>query len=159
MLCVLGPAIKPRRFANRAELVVIRPEGYELSPISWPMGLAPSVGHQPDPRVYVKMPRPFEGDNPRVGGSGGRRNVQAAFYELLCSFFPSGWRATLERKMVAFPLVLVASDFFVSAQFKGITPIVKKLVIGGATAIIKTWDNAWATSTRMHEADVLPCIF
>ena len=29
----------------------------------------------------------------------------------------------------------------------------------GATAIVKAWENAWTTSSRMHEAVVLPRVF
>ena len=28
-----------------------------------------------------------------------------------------------------------------------------------ATSIVKTWANAWTTSARMHETEVLPCLF
>ena len=28
-----------------------------------------------------------------------------------------------------------------------------------ATCVVKTWANAWATSHRMHEEIVLPCLF
>ena len=37
--------------------------------------------------------------------------------------------------------------------------MLKKLGIRGATAVIKTWANAWTTSTRMHESKSLKCIF
>ena len=72
---------------------------------------------------------------------------------------PSSWESTIERKMVSFPCVIVQQGFFWSDNFKSIIPLVKKLGMRGASAIIKTWANAWATSSRMHEADVLPCIF
>ena len=37
--------------------------------------------------------------------------------------------------------------------------MLKKLGIKTATASIKTWANAWTTSTRIHESQCLRCIF
>ena len=91
--------------------------------------------------------------------SGGRKNIQAAFYKLLCTFYPSNWAGTLERKVAAFSCVEVPPRFFRSSEFDSVIPIVKSIGVRGATSIVKTWANAWTTSSRMHEAAVLPCIF
>ena len=92
-------------------------------------------------------------------GAGGRKSIQASFYKLLCSFLPSNWNDTLERKVSALSCVEVPSGFFSSGASQNIFPIVKRLGVRKSTAVIKTWANAWTTSSRMHEAAVLPCIF
>ena len=35
----------------------------------------------------------------------------------------------------------------------------KNLGMRGATAVVKTWANAWTTTSRMHESKILTCIF
>jgi len=92
-------------------------------------------------------------------GGRGRRSVQAAFYTLLRTFYPSDWGNTLTRKINVFSCVRLDDGFFVSAAFQGIIPVVRKIGMRGACAIIKTWSNAWTTSSRMHEAETLPCVF
>ena len=62
----------------------------------------------------------------------GRRSVQAAFYKLLCTFYPSDWENTLTRKLNVFPCVLLSEGFFASSAFQDIIPIVRKLGTRGA---------------------------
>ena len=37
--------------------------------------------------------------------------------------------------------------------------LLKRLGVRGSTAVVKTWANAWTTSSRMHETNTLKCIF
>jgi len=44
-------------------------------------------------------------------------------------------------------------------DFEAVKVFFSDLSFAWATAILKTWANAWTTSTRMHEDTVLPCLF
>ena len=51
------------------------------------------------------------------------------------------------------------SHVFLGLANSRVPPFVKKLGMAWASAIIKSWVNAWTTSSRMHEDEILPCIF
>jgi hypothetical protein len=94
----------------------------------------------------------------RGEGLKGRQSLQNAFYTLLQSLTPPSWCQTLERKLETFDCldseVILSNDSLASAASR-----LKKLGPRIAMCVIKTWANAWTTSTRMHEAYELPCIF
>ena len=93
-----------------------------------------------------------------------RKSTQAAFYELLQSFSNSDWDSTLRRKVafISFPEGAPSplNDWhFASDLQEQLFSMLRKLGVRGAMAVVKSWANAWTTSTRMHEPKRLTCIF
>ncbi len=72
------------------------------------------------------------------------------------ALYPDSVHLLLGRRLpVIAPGIFVADvDFDAIKQF-----IVTSLSPAWATAVMKTWANAWTTSTRMHEPCILPCLF
>ena len=104
------------------------------------------------------------------GGRPSRKSTQAAFYDLLQSFSQCDWNITLKRKLAFISeSVSDASSSDVPSPLHGwcfsgslesqVCGLVKNLGVRGSIAVIKTWANAWTTSSRMHESKVLQCIF
>ena len=69
--------------------------------------------------------------------------------------FPDSIPNLIERRFKALqPEVMYGSiDFSTLKEFSG------KLSMAWATSILKTWANAWTTSSRMHETVVRDCLF
>ena len=93
-----------------------------------------------------------------AGEEPSRKSVQAKFYNLLQSFRGSVWADTLNRKL---PLWLPGGidDWVLSPALEEcLCKLLKKAGTRVAVSVIKSWANAWTTSSRMDEDEVLPCI-
>ena len=69
------------------------------------------------------------------------------------------WESTLSRKLDSFDCL---DDFDVIVDDKRISTLAQVTSNLGprvAAAAIKSWANAWTTSSRMHDPIPLPCIF
>ena len=81
------------------------------------------------------------------------------FYDLLQSFSVHDWGGTLVRKN-GFLKSDPCCDWVLSPPLdNSLCVLLKQLGVRCTTAVIKSWANAWTTSTRMHESERLSCIF
>ncbi len=100
----------------------------------------------------------------RAHGSG-RKSHQKTFFDFLLTLTPANWVNTIHHKLQVFTSpqisVPVSQESGVSneEQFCTLCKTCKSLGVRTTMAAIKTWSNAWTTTTRMHEAIELPCIF
>jgi len=92
-----------------------------------------------------------------AGRKGG--NQQSALYSHLSSLTPPDWLATLECKLDAFDCLDEVDYTLTSDAVSKLCAALCKLGARVSMAVVKSWANAWTTSTRMHEPQLLPCIF
>ena len=64
---------------------------------------------------------------------------------------------TIKKRLSA----LAASELFHidAINFRKVQGLLDKLPFPMAILTMKSWTNAWTTSSRMHEAELLPCLF
>ena len=85
--------------------------------------------------------------------------MQASFYDLFQSFCSCNWKATLTRK-VDFVKCDPHEDWVYTDELDSmLIGLLKKVGIRSATAVIKSWSNTWASSSRLHEDRRLSCVF
>ena len=102
----------------------------------------------------------------KAGAHGsGRKSHQQTFFDFLLTPTPANWVNTIHHKLQVFtsPQISVPvsqeSGVLNEEQFCILCKTCKSLGVRTTMAAIKTWSNAWTTTTRMHEAIELPCIF
>ena len=62
--------------------------------------------------------------------------------------------------LLARRLPVLVPDFYVhNIDLLALQTILRSLPVAWATTMIKTWANAWTTSTRMHEQPARRCVF
>ena len=88
-----------------------------------------------------------------------RKGAQAFFYALLAELTPCDWHATLKRKL-GFLVADPHDGWSLTCDTESkLRLFLKQLGVRAATAVIKTWSNTWATSSRLHEEKRLKCFF
>ena len=92
-------------------------------------------------------------------GLTGRKSQQSVFYSHLQTLTPPDWFVTLERKLDSFVCLDEVEYTLTSDAVSVICPALSKLGARVSVAVVKSWANAWTTTTRMHEPLLLPCIF
>jgi len=92
-------------------------------------------------------------------GLSGRKSQQSVFYSHLQTLTPPDWFATLERKLDSFDCLDEVEYTLTSDGVSAICAALSKLGARVSMAVVKSWANAWTTTTRMHEPLLLPCIF
>jgi hypothetical protein len=99
------------------------------------------------------------GNDPQNQGTS-RRGRQGTFYDLFQTFCKSDWKDTLDRKL-RFVGPILPVDWTLSPSIDNSVAVAcKKAGIRIATAAVKTWANAWCTSSRLHESEVcMRCLF
>ena len=81
--------------------------------------------------------------------------IQKKLYNILIDKIPNGWNSLISRRLSDFGVEsdLMHNSFeFFRVKLKRIQPHLRM-------SFIKTLTNGWHTSSRMHEATCLPCIF
>ena len=93
--------------------------------------------------------------------SSNRKSRQAAFYDHLQSLsnFRCDWTKVLTKKLSFCETLLPLGWSLDEMLVDRVAVCLNKLGIRTATALIKTWSNTWATSSRMHEDRRMSCIF
>jgi len=94
----------------------------------------------------------------------GRKSHQKVFYDLLQGPTPADWPKTFAHKLEAIPslsdLVPPLGGWHLdSERHISLCSTCGHLGVRTSMAAIKSWANAWTTTTRMHEAEELQCIF
>ena len=74
--------------------------------------------------------------------------------ELQRALYPDSMPLLIKRRL----RILEPRIQYDSIDFPGLQEFMKTLSPAWATSIIKTWANAWTTSTRMHELNVKECL-
>ena len=130
----------------------IRPPGWQSDAFASHL-LRASTGHVCGMSQHApKIAKLFE-SIARGEGREGRKSQQGIFYSLLQSLSPPNWLGTLSRKLEPQKVTLTSDGVDLMAAE------LKKLGARISMCVLKTWANAWTTSTRMHESFQLPCIF
>ena len=81
--------------------------------------------------------------------------VQKEVYNILIKSIPNGWNPLVSKRLVDFGVnseLMHDSYSYYCMQLRGLQPHLRM-------TFIKTVTNGWHTSSRMHEAICLPCIF
>ena len=81
--------------------------------------------------------------------------MQKEVYNILIKSIPNGWNPLVSKRLADYGISsnLVHDTFdYYNVQLKGLQPHLRM-------SFIKTITNGWHTSSRMHEATCLPCIF
>jgi hypothetical protein len=82
-------------------------------------------------------------------------HLQKRIYNLLIDKIPNEWNSLVLRRMAilanSLPALHNSFDFY-KERLSNLQPHLRML-------FVKTITNAWHTSTRMHEDEILPCIF
>jgi hypothetical protein len=86
----------------------------------------------------------------------GKFKMQSFISERLhVALFPDSIPELINRRLAVLDPDATLDDF----DHQHLKDFLRGLSVAWATTILKTWANGWTTSTRMHEAQVLPCLF
>ena len=91
-----------------------------------------------------------------------RRGLQGKFYKALAENRTDTWQILLQTRVTMYREGLTPAPdrwFYSDSLTQSWPMVVRSLSVSCVMIVLKTWANAWCTTTRYHEAIVWPCIF